>query len=68
MATYPESTLLFENSEVTVRALSVSEMDNSVYLLTILATGEQMLIDPADMDFSFELFAHVTKFFNYKVR
>lgn len=48
MATYPESTLLFENSELTVRALSVSEMDNSVYLLTIRATGEQMLIDPAD--------------------
>lgn len=23
---------------------------------------------PIDMDFSFELFAHVTKFFNYKVR
>lgn len=22
----------------------------------------------SDMDFSFELFAHVTKFFNYKVR
>lgn len=22
---------------------------------------------PIDMDFSFELFAHVTKFFNYKV-
>lgn len=24
--------------------------------------------DSIDMDFSFELFAHVTKFFNYKVR
>ncbi|XP_042529311.1 pyridine nucleotide-disulfide oxidoreductase domain-containing protein 1 [Dipodomys spectabilis] len=26
-----------------------------------------LLGDPIDMDFSFELFAHVTKFFNYKV-
>lgn len=24
--------------------------------------------EPIDMDFSFELFAHVTKFFNYKVK
>ena len=35
MTTYPESTLIFENPELTVRALSVSEMD------------EQVLIDPA---------------------
>lgn len=48
MTTYPESTLIFENPKLTVRALSVSEMDNSIYLLTIRATGEQMLIDPAD--------------------
>ena len=47
MATYPESTLIFENPEFTVRALSVSDMDNSVYLITIRHTGEQMLIDPA---------------------
>lgn len=48
MSTYPESTLLFENPEFTVRALSVSEMDNSVYLLTMRHSGEQLLIDPAD--------------------
>ena len=47
MTTYPESTLIFENPELTVRALSVSEMDNSVYLITMRATGEQVLIDPA---------------------
>ncbi|MDO5750744.1 MAG: MBL fold metallo-hydrolase [Rothia sp. (in: high G+C Gram-positive bacteria)] len=48
MTTYPESTLIFENAEFTVRALSVSEMDNSVYLITMRATGEQLLIDAAD--------------------
>lgn len=48
MSTYPESTLLFENPEFTVRALSVSEMDNSVYLVTMRHSGEQLLIDPAD--------------------
>ena len=37
-----------ENPELTVRAFSVSEMDNSVYLITMRATGEQVLIDPAD--------------------
>ena len=47
MTTYPEPTLIFENPELTVRALSVSEMDNSVYLITMRATGEQVLIDPA---------------------
>lgn len=47
MTTYPESTLIFENPKLTVRALSVSEMDNSVYLITMRATGEQVLIDPA---------------------
>ncbi|KAL8222296.1 UNVERIFIED_CONTAM: Pyridine nucleotide-disulfide oxidoreductase domain-containing protein 1, partial [Gekko kuhli] len=29
--------------------------------------GADALGEPAEMDFSFELFAHVTKFFNYKV-
>ncbi|WP_294604168.1 MBL fold metallo-hydrolase, partial [uncultured Rothia sp.] len=48
MTTYPEPTLIFENPELTVRAFSVSEMDNSVYLITMRATGEQVLIDPAD--------------------
>ena len=47
MTTYPEPTLIFENPELTVRAFSVSEMDNSVYLITMRATGEQVLIDPA---------------------
>jgi len=30
MTTYPEPTLIFENPELTVRAFSVSEMDNIV--------------------------------------
>ena len=35
MTTYPEPTLIFENPELTVRSFSVSEMDNSVYLITL---------------------------------
>ncbi|XP_048191135.1 pyridine nucleotide-disulfide oxidoreductase domain-containing protein 1 [Perognathus longimembris pacificus] len=35
------------------------------YAAKCIAAG--ILGDPIDMDFSFELFAHVTKFFNYKV-
>lgn len=46
MTTYPEPTLIFENPELTVRAFSVSEMDNSVYLITMRATGEQVLLTP----------------------
>ncbi|MEC5199689.1 glyoxylase-like metal-dependent hydrolase (beta-lactamase superfamily II) [Arthrobacter sp. PL16] len=35
-------------SEVTIRSISVSEMDNNVYLLTSRSTGAQVLIDAAD--------------------
>ncbi|MBG6180982.1 MBL fold metallo-hydrolase [Arthrobacter sp. CAN_A1] len=34
--------------ELTIRSLSVSEMDNNVYLLTSKTTGAQVLIDAAD--------------------
>ncbi|MHA7273977.1 MBL fold metallo-hydrolase [Arthrobacter sp. TMT4-20] len=33
---------------LTIRSISVSEMDNNVYLLTSKATGAQVLIDAAD--------------------
>lgn len=35
-------------SEVTIRSIPVSEMDNNVYLITAKATGAQVLIDAAD--------------------
>ncbi len=28
----------------------------------------QVLSEPIELDFCFELFSHITKFFNYKVR
>ena len=34
--------------ELTIRSISVSEMDNNVYLLTSKTTGAQVLIDAAD--------------------
>lgn len=34
--------------EITLRSISVSEMDNNVYLLTSKQTGQQVLIDAAD--------------------
>ncbi|GAA1117002.1 MBL fold metallo-hydrolase [Arthrobacter flavus] len=34
--------------DLTIRSISVSEMDNNVYLLTSKATGAQVLIDAAD--------------------
>lgn len=37
-----------ELPNVTIRKLSVSAMHNNVYLLTCVATGEQLLIDAAD--------------------
>ncbi|MBB4735197.1 MBL fold metallo-hydrolase [Micrococcus cohnii] len=40
--------LLHDLPAVTVRACSVSEMDNNVYLLTSTTTGAQVLIDAAD--------------------
>jgi glyoxylase-like metal-dependent hydrolase (beta-lactamase superfamily II) len=40
--------IIADSSSVTVRQLSVSTMDNNVYLLTHKATGEQLLIDAAD--------------------
>jgi len=40
--------LLYDLPAVTIRRISVSEMDNNVYLLTAKASGEQVLIDAAD--------------------
>ncbi|WP_026549556.1 MBL fold metallo-hydrolase [Arthrobacter sp. Br18] len=34
--------------DITIRSISVSEMDNNVYLLTSKASGAQVLIDAAD--------------------
>ncbi|WP_043445159.1 MBL fold metallo-hydrolase [Arthrobacter sp. L77] len=39
---------LHDLSEVTIRSISVSEMDNNVYLLTSKSSGAQVLIDAAD--------------------
>lgn len=35
-------------ADVTIRSISVSELDNNVYLITAKATGAQVLIDAAD--------------------
>ena len=41
-------TLIHSLRDVTIRRISVSEMDNNVYLLTAKASGTQVLIDAAD--------------------
>src|SRR5215218_8802772 len=41
-------TLIYSLRDVTIRRISVSEMDNNVYLLTARSSGEQLLIDAAD--------------------
>lgn len=40
--------LIHSLRDVTIRKISVSEMDNNVYLLTAKRTGAQLLIDAAD--------------------
>lgn len=40
--------LLYDLPALTIRRISVSAMDNNVYLLTAKASGEQVLIDAAD--------------------
>lgn len=40
--------LIHDLQHITIRRISVSEMDNNVYLLTAKATGAQLLIDAAD--------------------
>ncbi|MDT0194464.1 MBL fold metallo-hydrolase [Arthrobacter sp. AB6] len=40
--------LLYDLPALTIRGISVSEMDNNVYLLTAKGSGEQVLIDAAD--------------------
>lgn len=40
--------LIYDLPALTIRRISVSEMDNNVYLLTGKASGEQVLIDAAD--------------------
>jgi glyoxylase-like metal-dependent hydrolase (beta-lactamase superfamily II) len=42
------SSLLHDLKDVTVRRISVSSMDNNVYLITARESGEQVLIDAAD--------------------
>ncbi|WP_434994435.1 MBL fold metallo-hydrolase [Arthrobacter sp. Ld5] len=40
--------MLADLAEMTIRSISVSEMDNNVYLLTSKTSGAQVLIDAAD--------------------
>jgi glyoxylase-like metal-dependent hydrolase (beta-lactamase superfamily II) len=40
--------LLYDLPALTIRRISVSEMDNNVYLLTAKSSGEQVLVDAAD--------------------
>jgi glyoxylase-like metal-dependent hydrolase (beta-lactamase superfamily II) len=42
------STLVKDLGRLTVRSISVSEMDNNVYLITAKRSGAQVLIDAAD--------------------
>lgn len=42
------ATDLIDLSDLTIRSISVSAMDNNVYLLTSRSTGTQLLIDAAD--------------------
>jgi glyoxylase-like metal-dependent hydrolase (beta-lactamase superfamily II) len=41
-------TLIHDLRDITIRRISVSEMDNNVYLLTAKESGAQLLIDAAD--------------------
>ena len=40
--------LIYDLPNITIRRISVSEMDNNVYLLTSKVSGAQLLIDAAD--------------------
>ena len=42
------TSLLYDLEHVTVRSVSVSDMDNNVYLITAKDSGQQVLIDAAD--------------------
>lgn len=44
----PMDSLIYDLPALTIRRISVSEMDNNVYLLTAKASGAQVLIDAAD--------------------
>ena len=44
----PMDTLIHDLQDITIRRISVSEMDNNVYLLTAKKSGAQLLIDAAD--------------------
>ncbi|MBG6184493.1 glyoxylase-like metal-dependent hydrolase (beta-lactamase superfamily II) [Arthrobacter sp. CAN_A214] len=39
---------MYDLQDITIRSISVSEMDNNVYLLTSRSSGAQVLIDAAD--------------------
>ena len=41
-------TLIHDLRDITIRSISVSEMNNNVYLLTAKGSGAQLLIDAAD--------------------
>src|SRR5699024_9689825 len=42
------SALMFDLPEITIRSISVGDMDNNVYLITHKTSGTQVLIDAAD--------------------
>src|SRR6476659_10507023 len=44
----PRDSLIHSLRDITIRRISVGEMDNNVYLLTARASGAQVLIDAAD--------------------
>lgn len=44
----PMDSLLYDLPALTIRSISVSDMDNNVYLLTAKESGAQLLIDAAD--------------------
>lgn len=44
----PMSNIFYDLEDVTVRGISVSEMNNNIYLVTSKADGAQLLIDAAD--------------------
>lgn len=44
----PAGNLIVDHPRYTIRSISVSDMDNNVYLLTSKQSGEQVLIDAAD--------------------
>lgn len=44
----PAGSLIIDHPSYTVRSISVSDMENNIYLLTSKTTGQQILVDAAD--------------------